>query len=337
MTLTVTSQDLRAALELAVHAPSIHNTQPWRWEIGADELRLRLDGDRVLAATDPDGHAALLSCGATLRLAVIALTSMGWASEVSYSAVGGGVDPLATIRIVGTVPATAADLALAAAARSRVSDRRLLDAGGISAERLEELRGRSSAEPAAFVNLVAADDTERRIWLTVLSTHAADAEEADPEQEAELRRWVHQDAAADDGIPEWAVPETSGGQRHSDVRQRDYTAVDSPGGLPVPAGVDEHPVFAIVMTPSDTAADHLRAGEVMMQLMLEAAVLGVTTCPVSQVVDHVTGRLRLAQVLGGTAVPQMVLRMGIPIHGVAPAPTPRRPVAAIIDTSAPAT
>ncbi len=39
---------LETVLSLATRAPSIHNTQPWRWHIGADHLELHTDLERAL-------------------------------------------------------------------------------------------------------------------------------------------------------------------------------------------------------------------------------------------------------------------------------------------------
>ncbi|MFD0821037.1 nitroreductase, partial [Micromonospora zhanjiangensis] len=48
-----TGQILAEAARRALRAPSVFNTQPWRWRIGPDGLELHADRDRQLAATDP--------------------------------------------------------------------------------------------------------------------------------------------------------------------------------------------------------------------------------------------------------------------------------------------
>ena len=37
----------------ALRAPSVHNTQPWQWQIGQDAIELHADWNRQLAVTDP--------------------------------------------------------------------------------------------------------------------------------------------------------------------------------------------------------------------------------------------------------------------------------------------
>jgi len=43
-------ETLLAALALAVHAPSVHNTQPWRWRFGRRSVHLYADPLRWLPA-----------------------------------------------------------------------------------------------------------------------------------------------------------------------------------------------------------------------------------------------------------------------------------------------
>src|SRR4051794_39294469 len=69
---------VEAAVTVAIRAPSIYNTQPWRWEFGSDGLDLRADRSRQLAVVDPDGHSLLISCGAALALARYGLRAAGW-------------------------------------------------------------------------------------------------------------------------------------------------------------------------------------------------------------------------------------------------------------------
>src|SRR3954469_19724852 len=78
-----TLDDVRSAVGLATRAPSIHNTQPWRWRLDGDVLELRADRARQLRQLDPDGRSLLISCGGALYLAELGLAARGWAVEVS--------------------------------------------------------------------------------------------------------------------------------------------------------------------------------------------------------------------------------------------------------------
>ena len=52
----VDHRTVRSALELASRAPSVHNSQPWRWRIADRSVHLYADHARRLPATDPDGR-----------------------------------------------------------------------------------------------------------------------------------------------------------------------------------------------------------------------------------------------------------------------------------------
>ena len=68
---------LRTALELAGRAPSLHNSQPWRWRLDGSIVHLYLDAARQLRATDPDARELVISCGAALHHLQVALAGQG--------------------------------------------------------------------------------------------------------------------------------------------------------------------------------------------------------------------------------------------------------------------
>lgn len=76
------ARDIEAVLTLATRAPSIDNTQPWRWRVDRTSLHLYTDPGMQLPSTDPDGRDLILSCGAALHHCVVALAAMGWRADV---------------------------------------------------------------------------------------------------------------------------------------------------------------------------------------------------------------------------------------------------------------
>ena len=46
----------------AVWAPSVHNTQPWWFSVGGQELSLHADAGRQLRVADPRGREMMISC-----------------------------------------------------------------------------------------------------------------------------------------------------------------------------------------------------------------------------------------------------------------------------------
>ena len=71
----------RYAVAQAVWAPSVHNTQPWRFTVGGQQISLYADADRRLVVADPDGREMLISCGAALFNVRLALRSLGYTPQ----------------------------------------------------------------------------------------------------------------------------------------------------------------------------------------------------------------------------------------------------------------
>lgn len=71
----------RYVVAKAVWAPSVHNTQPWRFTVGGQEISLHADADRRLVVADPNGREMLISCGAALFNVRLALRSLGYIPE----------------------------------------------------------------------------------------------------------------------------------------------------------------------------------------------------------------------------------------------------------------
>ncbi len=46
---------LKAAVQLACRAPSLHNSQPWQWVADGARLHLSVDDSRILYSTDKVG------------------------------------------------------------------------------------------------------------------------------------------------------------------------------------------------------------------------------------------------------------------------------------------
>jgi hypothetical protein len=68
---------LGTALTAACRAPSLHNSQPWRFRVGPDVIELWADPERVLAAADPEGREQRMACGAALLTLRLALRGFG--------------------------------------------------------------------------------------------------------------------------------------------------------------------------------------------------------------------------------------------------------------------
>lgn len=315
-------------IAVANRAPSIHNTQPWLWELHPDHLCLRADRDRQLRIADPDSHSLLISCGAALSLTELGLRTLGWEVRTQRFPDPADPDRLAEFRVTGPRQVTAHDAELVAAARRRQSDRRPFRSENVPLEVVEKLR---DAATSPGVNADFPMRAEQLIDLAVAVGWADRIEAEDSEYIAEMNRWLRDSDVHTDGVPAAAIPHVPPGQpRHTDVPLRDFE-VGVPGRQLIERDVDERPLIAVLLTQSDTPAEQLQAGEAMMRLMLEAELLGLSTCPLSQAVDLVAFRSRVRTLMGWQGIPQMMLRLGYPAAGdLQAARTPRRPVAEVL-------
>jgi len=324
--MTTTTCDLTAAVELARLAPSVHNTQPWRFRVEDGTLAISRDTERQLTALDPRGRQQVLICGAALHLARLALRLQGFDSDVERFPTPADGEVLARVVPVRGHPVTSEDVVLAEVARQRHTQRAPFDPRPVPADVVSELRA-AAVERGVWVRVV--DAPADRAALAVLLTRAEEAERDDPAYREELARWTDRPAGARDGLPPEAVPDVH--ERASTLRLRDFGSDDpeqpATGSAAEPPAA-EHPLALVLGTELDGPADWLRSGEALMALLLRAAVEGVQAQPLGQVVDRDWTRARLGSELGVVGHPQMVLRLG---YGRPGPDTPRRRTADLLD------
>ncbi|MEU4769097.1 NAD(P)H nitroreductase [Actinosynnema sp. NPDC023794] len=318
-------ETIAAAVALACRAPSVHNTQPWRWRLGDRSVHLYTDPSRQLPATDPRGADLLLSCGAALHHLRVALAALGWRAIVHRLPNPADPDHLAAVEFARREP-TDADLAMAAAIPRRRTDRRRFSSWEVPRPVLDLLAKRAAEEDAIAHEVVGTRD---RFELATAIGKAAAVQDADPAYRSETRRWSGGHANVD-GVPAANAP--SGAPQHGDVRLREF-----PGGELIDKRMDEWDddggSLLVLATSSDDRLSLLRAGEAMSAVLLEATAAGLATCPLSQPLEVAETRDRVrTDVLDGTSCPQILLLVGWAAFNADPLPpTPRRPVTELID------
>ena len=61
----VDTKVIRDAVRLACRAPSLHNSQPWRWVVEGATVQLFVEPDRVVRGADSSGREALIAVSYT--------------------------------------------------------------------------------------------------------------------------------------------------------------------------------------------------------------------------------------------------------------------------------
>jgi hypothetical protein len=74
----ITPAEMTALVTAAARAPSLHNSQPWRFRVRGDSVELHADPGRVLRQIDPAGREQVISCGAALFGLRLGLRRLGY-------------------------------------------------------------------------------------------------------------------------------------------------------------------------------------------------------------------------------------------------------------------
>ncbi|MET7402441.1 nitroreductase [Dactylosporangium sp. NPDC005572] len=329
MTLLVgsASRILTDAALVALQAPSVLNTQPWRWHIERDTARLSADRSRRLARIDPEGRLLVTSCGAALHHACVTLAAGGVDFEVDLLPGEGTPDALAVIRYRGDTGPSAAAQRLREVIAVRQSDRRPFSGTPVPDEALERLRV-TADRAGAHLHLVRAAEL-----LTVIAAagHAAAAELADPAYRAELLSWLRPPGSGRDGLPVDTI--TPPGVRPVPIR--DFSTAGYVPAIYSDTDVaDREARYGIVVTDGDGPADWLRGGVTLSAVLLAATAEGLATSAMSDLVEEPAARVALQRMLGDVGHPAIGVRIGVPAAGPPPPRAPRRPAAEMVEVVA---
>jgi hypothetical protein len=314
----------RAVIALANRAPSVHNSQPWRWRVESSSIDLFADPDRALPATDPDSRDLRLSCGAALHHLRVALLAAGLGATVHRLPDPANPMHLAAVETHSGRPSPD-DLALARAIENRRSDRRVFSSWPVPPEMLTVLI-RAAADEGALLTVL--DRESDRHAAARLIEHAAVEQALTPDTAKETAEWTGRGRGAREGVPAANVPAEPAGA----VPVRNFAGGEQPQAL-LGRSESDGTVLALLSTPGDRAVDQLRAGEGLSAVLLAATRFGLATDPISQPLEVPATRAQLqSALLGGAAAPQVLLRLGWAPMSTIPVPqTGRRPLADTID------
>lgn len=310
------------ALSLATRAPSVHNSQPWVWRLGDQSLHLYADPSRHLPRTDPDGRDLLISCGASLHHATVALAALGWHCKVSRLPNAAEPDHLAAIELTKSSP-DEKDIALAAAIPRRRTDRRYFSHWPVPHADVVTIGVRLARMGVQLRHVEMTTDI-RAIVAGAVWLHARDAEYL-----TELTTWSGRYASTA-GVPARSTPQSD---PMAALPSRLFAGPVLEQSTDATTG-DDHGLLLALGTGSDDVMSRLRAGEATSVAVLTSTVLGLASCPVSEPLEIADTRAALrSEVFGDEAHPQMMLRVGWAPVGADPLPaTPRRPIEDVIQT-----
>jgi nitroreductase len=305
----------------ATLAPSMHNTQPWKFRVLRDSqvIEVRADPARMLRHGDPHGRAVHIACGAALFNLRIAVAAGG--REPVTRLLPDPAEPLllATVRLGGRHRPGEEERDLHAAIPARHTNRRPFSARPVPPGILAELVQAARLE-GTLLDLPGHRETCRLLGVV------ADAENdllADPGYRAELARWAGGDRDQD------GIPASAAGPRdpHGRTPVRDFLGGPAAGY----EWFEEEPQLAVLSTEGNNREDWLRAGQGLQRVLLMATLRGIATSPLTQPLEtHDAWLVRDPGAAGGW--PQLILRVG---YGLPVPASPRRPVRDVLDEPPP--
>lgn len=304
---------IRTVLALASRAPSVHNTQPWRWLVGEESVHLYADFDRQLPNTDPDGRDLILSCGAALNHCAVAFGAVGWQTKVKRLPNPDDPGHLAAIELSRST-ADSVDIALAAAIPRRRTDRRHYNSWAVPVGDIAMMAARAARNG---VMLCQVEDTNALHALVKRSVW----DHMNHDYLVELTAWSGR-YASEAGVPARNTPQ-------SDPSARIPGRLFAGPALPMPAGssaAEDNAVLLALGTRNDDRMSQLRAGEATSIVILTATSMGLASCPVTEPLEVAETREAVrAETFGDSGYPQMLLRVGwAPINADPLPSTPRR-------------
>jgi nitroreductase len=315
----LTVADLTDCVRAAIAAPSLHNSQPWRFRIRPDGVDVSADRRRQLRVIDPSGRELMISIGAAVFNLRIAVRNQLRVPLVRLLPDPAEPDLMARVTAGRPAPPDPEVAALAAAIPLRHTNRRPFAPTVVPADVIDRLVAAARREGA---HLAVAGPVGRSAILSLVRT-AEGRLRSHGVYRAELTEWTRPARGRRDGIPPtalgpWDALET--------LPMRDFGLTQPWLHRPVEA-FEPYPTIVVLSTDGDTTADWLRAGQALQRVLLVATEERLSATPLSQPLEIAELRELLTDTATGRWA-QMILRLG---YGQPAAPVPRRPLADVLE------
>ncbi len=304
--------DYEELVTAASQAPSVHNTQPWRFVVRHEAIEVHANPERGLPTIDPHGRELTISCGAAIFNLRVAASGSGWHARVHLLPHPDVPSHLATIDMHGPCRPHRDDLDLVDAIWRRRTNRQPFSSTAVPIPVLAEMVAAAHVEGSSLHVL----DHEAAAQFLSIAAAADHTQRDDAAYRAELLAWTSRDPSQGDGVPRQAFGPRPVGDG---LPVRDFGL----GELVRPTmQFEAAPCIATLMTLGDSKSEWLRAGQALQRVLLTATARGVDASFITQPLEVPWFR-PLVRAPGVVGAAQVVLRFGYgrPVL----AASPRRP------------
>jgi nitroreductase len=324
MTKTTADTELIAkAVELACRAPSLHNSQPWRWVATKTKVDLFADPHRVVRSTDSAGRESIIGCGAALDHFRVAMAAAGWNTAVDAFPNPNTLDHLASVDFTPLDTVAQAWRDRADAIRRRRTDRLPFRAPE-NWESFEPALRRALDDELVTLDVLG---DEARPQLAEASRLTERVRRYDEFYHREMQWWTASFRHFE-GVPPTSLVSASERDR---VGVNRHFPVGGQGDRRAAISRDQAKIL-LLSTPEDTRVEAFHSGQVLSAVLLECTMAGLATCPLTHITEVEESRQIIRDLIRRTAMPQILIRVGTAPHvnEVAP-PTPRRPLSEVLE------
>lgn len=287
-------EKLSFLLNYAILAPSSHNTQPWKFNVSGDEIRLFADKTKWLTVADADQRELHISLGCALENLLVAAEHFGYSHNVTYFP---GNDSLVAVVKLTPGGKLTRDPRLFNAIIARHTNRNPYEDRSVPESAFQMLQNISVDEN---IRLYMTSDVNTRNKFRDLVVSADQIQYGDTNYKSELGHWLGQGmmgpAGAQAIIAQLTVLFLDVG---TDQTKKDAELVNST------------PVLGFIGSKENDRISQVKTGQAFERVWLMATALGIRVHPMSQALELPETKAKLTELVpSGSGYPQQTFRLG---------------------------
>ena len=295
-----THAEIQTLIGHAVRAPSVLNTQPWRFVIDRSTVHLYADRTRQLVALDPAGRELTISCGAALYYLCTAARHAGWIPEVTPFPDATEPDRLASIALQPGPSPHASDR-MFRALTLRSTNRLPFTSDRIPSGLLIRMADDAEAHGAGLHIFTDADQRSR---LATLVSQGVVEQSQNKAVIDEIQSWLR---TSTDPRPDGVRDSVQGvWDRHAMMRTPPSSVAAYKARL-----VREAPAVLVLTTATDDPPAWLAAGQALAHVLVLAADRGLSASYANEPIEVEATRTKVEALVEGR-LPQILFRIGYP-------------------------